>query len=57
MTCAVCLSGGSMSNMYAVNLARYRYCPDIKEVGLFAAKRLVILTSQEVSFTTSDYFQ
>uniref|UniRef100_A0A7N6APH9 Glutamate decarboxylase like 1 n=1 Tax=Anabas testudineus TaxID=64144 RepID=A0A7N6APH9_ANATE len=45
--------GGSMSNMYAVNLARYRYCPDIKEVGLFAAKRLVILTSQEGHYSIS----
>ncbi|XP_067367395.1 cysteine sulfinic acid decarboxylase isoform X2 [Channa argus] len=45
--------GGSMSNMYAVNLARYRYCPDIKEVGLFAAKRLVILTSQECHYSIS----
>ncbi|KAK2844058.1 hypothetical protein Q5P01_010717 [Channa striata] len=45
--------GGSMSNMYAVNLARYRYCPDIKEVGLFSAKRLVILTSQESHYSIS----
>uniref|UniRef100_A0A8C7X6F0 Glutamate decarboxylase like 1 n=1 Tax=Oryzias sinensis TaxID=183150 RepID=A0A8C7X6F0_9TELE len=41
--------GGSMSNMYAVNLARYRFCPDIKEVGLYNAPRLVMFTSQEVS--------
>ncbi len=40
-----------MSNMYAVNLARYHHCPDIKEVGLSAAPRLVVFTSQEVSFT------
>ncbi|XP_071324421.1 acidic amino acid decarboxylase GADL1-like [Trachinotus anak] len=45
--------GGSMSNMYAVNLARYRYCPDIKEVGLFAAPRLVLLTSQECHYSIS----
>lgn len=42
------LPGGSMSNMYAVNLARYRFCPDLKEVGLYSAPRLVLLTSQEV---------
>uniref|UniRef100_A0A3Q4M9X0 Glutamate decarboxylase-like protein 1-like n=1 Tax=Neolamprologus brichardi TaxID=32507 RepID=A0A3Q4M9X0_NEOBR len=40
--------GGSLSNIYGVNLARYRYCPDFKEVGMFSAPRLVILTSQEV---------
>uniref|UniRef100_A0A669CQY8 Glutamate decarboxylase like 1 n=1 Tax=Oreochromis niloticus TaxID=8128 RepID=A0A669CQY8_ORENI len=43
-------AGGSMSNMYAVNLARYRCCPDIKENGLSAAPHLVMFTSQEVRF-------
>ncbi|KAI3361513.1 hypothetical protein L3Q82_013659 [Scortum barcoo] len=46
-------AGGSMSNMYAVNLARYRHCPDIKEAGLSAAPRLVILTSQECHYSIS----
>ncbi|XP_040901337.1 acidic amino acid decarboxylase GADL1-like [Toxotes jaculatrix] len=45
--------GGSMSNMYAVNLARYRYCPDVKELGISAAPRLVILTSQECHYSIS----
>ncbi|XP_005472410.1 acidic amino acid decarboxylase GADL1 isoform X3 [Oreochromis niloticus] len=45
--------GGSLSNMYAVNLARYRYCPDFKEVGMFSAPRLVILTSQECHYSIS----
>ncbi|XP_028986319.1 cysteine sulfinic acid decarboxylase [Betta splendens] len=45
--------GGSLSNMYAVNLARYRYCPDIKKTGIFATKRLVILTSQEGHYSIS----
>uniref|UniRef100_A0A8C6ST57 Glutamate decarboxylase n=1 Tax=Neogobius melanostomus TaxID=47308 RepID=A0A8C6ST57_9GOBI len=40
--------GGSMSNMYALNLARYRHSPDIKENGLFGVKRQVIFTSQDV---------
>ncbi|XP_070690847.1 acidic amino acid decarboxylase GADL1-like [Pempheris klunzingeri] len=46
-------AGGSMSNMYAVNLARYHHCPDIKEVGLSAAPRLVIFTSQECHYSIS----
>ncbi|XP_059195367.1 acidic amino acid decarboxylase GADL1-like [Centropristis striata] len=46
-------AGGSMSNMYAVNLARFRHCPDIKEVGNSAAVRLVILTSQECHYSIS----
>ncbi|KAM7420139.1 hypothetical protein PAMA_014718 [Pampus argenteus] len=45
--------GGSMSNMYAVNLARYHHCPDIKELGLSAAPRLVIFTSQECHYSIS----
>nr|XP_020462422.1 acidic amino acid decarboxylase GADL1 [Monopterus albus] len=45
--------GGSMSNMYAVNLARYHYCPDIKEDGLVAVQRLVILASQECHYSIS----
>uniref|UniRef100_A0AAX7U2G0 Glutamate decarboxylase like 1 n=1 Tax=Astatotilapia calliptera TaxID=8154 RepID=A0AAX7U2G0_ASTCA len=45
--------GGSLSNIYAVNLARYRYCPDFKEVGMFSAPRLVILTSQECHYSIS----
>ncbi|XP_070767346.1 acidic amino acid decarboxylase GADL1-like [Enoplosus armatus] len=46
-------AGGSMSNMYAVNLARYSRCPDIKEAGLSAAPRLVIFTSQECHYSIS----
>uniref|UniRef100_A0A3B3CKW3 Glutamate decarboxylase like 1 n=1 Tax=Oryzias melastigma TaxID=30732 RepID=A0A3B3CKW3_ORYME len=45
--------GGSMSNMYAVNLARYRLCPNIKEVGLYDAPRLVMFTSQEGHYSIS----
>ncbi|XP_008284424.1 glutamate decarboxylase-like protein 1 [Stegastes partitus] len=44
-------AGGSMSNMYAVNLARYNHCPDIKELGLSAAPRLVMFTSQECHYS------
>ncbi|XP_040901007.1 acidic amino acid decarboxylase GADL1-like isoform X2 [Toxotes jaculatrix] len=46
-------AGGSMSNIYAVNLARYHHCPDIKELGLSAAPRLVIFTSQECHYSIS----
>lgn len=37
-----------MSNMYAMNLARYKYCPDIKEKGLSGLPRLILFTSAEV---------
>lgn len=51
LMCDVCPIGGSLSNMYAVNLARYHHCPDIKELGLSAVPRLVLFTSQEVGVT------
>ncbi|XP_062814266.1 acidic amino acid decarboxylase GADL1 isoform X2 [Anolis carolinensis] len=43
--------GGSVSNMYAMNLARYKYCPDIKEQGLSGMPRLVVLTSDECHYS------
>ncbi|XP_047388574.1 acidic amino acid decarboxylase GADL1 isoform X4 [Sciurus carolinensis] len=43
--------GGSVSNMYAMNLARYKYCPDIKEKGLFGLPRLILFTSAECHYS------
>ncbi|XP_048366740.1 acidic amino acid decarboxylase GADL1 [Sphaerodactylus townsendi] len=43
--------GGSVSNMYAMNLARYKYCPDIKEKGLSGMPRLVLFTSEECHYS------
>ncbi|KAM5188186.1 acidic amino acid decarboxylase GADL1 isoform 5-T5 [Callospermophilus lateralis] len=43
--------GGSVSNMYAMNLARYKYCPDIKEKGLFGLPRLTLFTSAECHYS------
>lgn len=41
-------AGGSVSNMYAMNLARYKFCPEIKEKGLSGLPRLVLFASEEV---------
>ncbi|XP_014842137.1 PREDICTED: acidic amino acid decarboxylase GADL1-like [Poecilia mexicana] len=46
-------AGGSMSNMYALNLARYRHFPEIKELGNSAAPRLAVFTSQECHYSIS----
>uniref|UniRef100_A0A7M4E9Q4 Glutamate decarboxylase like 1 n=1 Tax=Crocodylus porosus TaxID=8502 RepID=A0A7M4E9Q4_CROPO len=43
--------GGSVSNMYAMNLARYKYCPEIKEKGLSGLPRLVLFTSEECHYS------
>lgn len=40
--------GGSVSNMYAMNLARYQLLPDVKRQGLFGLPRLNVFTSSEV---------
>jgi len=44
---AIFCPGGSMSNMYAINLSRYRKFPDVKESGLFGLPKLCILTSEK----------
>uniref|UniRef100_A0A5F9CMI4 Glutamate decarboxylase like 1 n=1 Tax=Oryctolagus cuniculus TaxID=9986 RepID=A0A5F9CMI4_RABIT len=43
--------GGSVSNMYAMNLARYKYCPNIKEKGLSGLPRFVVFTSAESHYS------
>lgn len=40
--------GGSTSNMYAMNLARYRLFPEVKSQGLWHLPKLAIFTSPEV---------
>ncbi|XP_072317098.1 acidic amino acid decarboxylase GADL1-like isoform X1 [Eucyclogobius newberryi] len=44
-------AGGSMSNMYAINLARFHHCPEIKELGMSACPRLVLFSSQECHYS------
>lgn len=41
-------AGGSVSNMYAMNLARYKFYPEVKEKGLSGLPRLALFTSEEV---------
>ncbi|XP_037540409.1 cysteine sulfinic acid decarboxylase [Nematolebias whitei] len=43
--------GGSTSNMYAMNLARYRLFPKVKSQGLWALPRLAIFTSPESHYS------
>uniref|UniRef100_A0A1A8QE14 Cysteine sulfinic acid decarboxylase n=1 Tax=Nothobranchius rachovii TaxID=451742 RepID=A0A1A8QE14_9TELE len=43
--------GGSMSNMYAINLARYRLFPEVKSQGLWSVPRLAIFTSPESHYS------
>uniref|UniRef100_A0A1A8LWU9 Cysteine sulfinic acid decarboxylase n=1 Tax=Nothobranchius pienaari TaxID=704102 RepID=A0A1A8LWU9_9TELE len=43
--------GGSMSNMYAINLARYRLFPEVKIQGLWSVPRLAIFTSPESHYS------
>ncbi|XP_058414133.1 cysteine sulfinic acid decarboxylase isoform X3 [Diceros bicornis minor] len=43
--------GGSISNMYAVNLARYQRFPDCKQRGLRALPPLALFTSEECHYS------
>ncbi|XP_075121917.1 cysteine sulfinic acid decarboxylase [Leptodactylus fuscus] len=43
--------GGSISNMYAMNLARFHRFPQCKEKGLHALPRLVVFTTQESHYS------
>ncbi|XP_041953066.1 cysteine sulfinic acid decarboxylase [Alosa sapidissima] len=43
--------GGSMSNMVAMNVARYHAFPQIKQQGLWALPRLAVFTSQECHYS------
>ncbi|KAF3845513.1 hypothetical protein F7725_008676 [Dissostichus mawsoni] len=43
--------GGSTSNMFAMNLARYRLFPEVKSQGLWAVPRLTIFTSAESHYS------
>lgn len=53
--CAVCLTGGAISNMYSVMIARYKYFPEVKTKGMSAAPRLVLFTSEHVSDHTETH--
>ncbi|KAM9342459.1 cysteine sulfinic acid decarboxylase-like [Pholidichthys leucotaenia] len=43
--------GGSTSNMYAMNLARYRLFPEVKNQGMWGLPRLSIFTSPESHYS------
>ncbi|XP_075449544.1 cysteine sulfinic acid decarboxylase [Ascaphus truei] len=43
--------GGSLSNMYAMNLARFHRFPHCKEKGLSALPRLAVFTSEESHYS------
>ena len=41
-------AGGSISNMYGMNLARYQKYPEVKEEGMSALPRICLFTSEQV---------
>lgn len=40
--------GGAFSNIMALNLSRFKCCPDVKMNGVYGLKRLKIYVSAEV---------
>lgn len=45
--------GGSISNMQAMNIARYKFFPNVKEDGLFGLPRLAVFMSEEAHYSTT----
>ncbi|XP_033330347.1 glutamate decarboxylase-like protein black isoform X1 [Megalopta genalis] len=43
--------GGSIANGYAINLARYYRFPQLKELGMSSAGRLIVFTSQDAHYS------
>lgn len=43
-------AGGSLSNTYAMTLARYRHCPGVKRTGVFGLKKLVAFASDQCHY-------
>ena len=43
------LLGGSMSNMYGLNVARFNKFPMVKAEGMYALPKLCIFTSEQVT--------
>lgn len=47
----VCLPiGGAISNMYSIMAARYKHFPEVKTKGMAAVPKLVLFTSEHVSW-------
>lgn len=44
---AIFTPGGSMANMYALNVARYKRFPDVKKTGVYGLPKLCVLTSEK----------
>lgn len=42
--------GGAISNMYSIMAARYKYFPEVKTKGMAAVPKLVLFTSEHVSW-------
>ncbi|XP_048733038.2 cysteine sulfinic acid decarboxylase-like [Ostrea edulis] len=44
---AIFTPGGSIANMYALNVARYKRYPDVKSKGVYGLPKLCVLTSEK----------
>lgn len=43
--------GGAITNAIAMNLARFKMCPDIKQKGLYGCKKFIVYTSNECHYS------
>lgn len=48
------IEGGTISNIYALMLARHRKFPKIKEEGMYGGQKMVVYTSAQVRIYNTD---
>lgn len=48
------IEGGTISNIYALMLARHRKFPNIKEEGMYGGRKMVVYTSAQVRIYNTD---
>lgn len=54
--CICLLIGGAISNMYSIMAARYKFFPEVKTKGMVAVPKLVLFTSEHVSWVLSHVY-
>lgn len=55
-TCDSFIEGGTISNIYALMLARHRKFPNIKEEGMYGGQKMVVYTSAQVRIYNTGNF-
>ena len=47
------LPGGSTSNLYALQFARHKIAPDVRQIGMYNKHKFAIYTSDQAHYSMS----